>query len=101
MTWYFKNNSEHFKLNIVDLPSDLVRDYRLTLDYPEDLALFEKIEDHFQANNLEFSLPLLFEYLDNNPEVAKINSGLEVKYLTDKTLIDTLNKVTKINKKEQ
>lgn len=33
MTWYFRNNSDIFKLNLVDLPSELVRPYRLTLDY--------------------------------------------------------------------
>ena len=40
----------------------------------------------------------LYRYLDSNPEIAKINSHLTLKYKTDKTLIYILNKATKINK---
>ena len=49
MTWYMRNNPEFFSLNILDLPEELVRDYRLTLDYQEDLdmfnVLFNKLEE--------------------------------------------------------
>lgn len=96
MTWYFKNNPEYFRLNFVNLPASLVRDYRLTLDYEQDLELFNKIENHFSIEKIDFSLPALFDFLDNNLDIASINNNLEVKYQTDKSLIDTLNKVTKI-----
>ncbi|MEI8278341.1 MAG: N-acetylneuraminate synthase family protein [Bacteroidota bacterium] len=96
MTFYFMNNPEYFKLNLVDLPNHLIRDYRLTLDYPEDLIMFNKIYDHFKEKNLDTNLKNIFNYLDSNPDIAKINSNLEVKYQTDRTLIDTLNKYTKI-----
>jgi N,N'-diacetyllegionaminate synthase len=43
MTWYFRNNPDHFKLNIVSLPEAYVRNYRLTLDYAEDLEMFEAL----------------------------------------------------------
>lgn len=97
MTWYFQNNLEYFKLNFVDLPEKWVRDYRLTLDYQEDLDMFSKIEEHFAKENLEYSIDELYKMLDANPEVAKINSHLTLKYKTDQKLIDTLNKETKIN----
>jgi N,N'-diacetyllegionaminate synthase len=96
MTYYFTNNSRYFKINEVDLPAELVRDYRLTLDYPEDLTMFNKIMDHLKEKNLPISLKNIFEFLDQNPEVAKINAGMEVRYHTDKTLVDTLNKFTTI-----
>jgi len=96
MTWYFQNNPEHFKLNFVDLPKKWIRDYRLTIDYQEDLDMFNKIETYFKENKLEFSIEKLFTFLDNNPKVNKINSHLTLKYKTDKKLIDTLNKETKI-----
>lgn len=96
MTWYFQNNPEHFRLNFVDLPKKWIRDYRLTIDYQEDLDMFNKIEDYFRENKLEFSIENLFEFLDKNPEVNKINSHLTLKYKTDKKLIDTLNEKTKI-----
>ncbi len=97
MTWYFQNNPEHFKLNFVDLPEKWVRDYRLTIDYQEDLDMFSKIEEHFSKENLEYSIDELYKMLDANPEIANINSHITLKYKTDQKLIDTLNKETKIN----
>ena len=96
MTYYFTNNPKYFKINEVQLPNDLIRDYRLTLDYEEDLVLFNKIQQYLDDNKLENTLKNIYTYLDANPEIASINKGLEVKYLTDKTLIDTLNKYTTI-----
>jgi len=96
MTWYFQNNPEYFKLNFVDLPKKWIRDYRLTLDYQEDLDMFNKIEEYFQEKKLSFSLETLYTFLDQNSEVVDINSHLTLKYKTDKTLIDLLNEKTKI-----
>lgn len=96
MTFYFINNPTHFKINEVTLPAHLVRDYRLTLDYPEDLELFTKIEEHLAANKLESTLETIYAFLDANPSIAAINKGMEVKYKTDRSLIDTLNKHTTI-----
>ena len=98
MTWYFQNNPEEFKLNYVDLPEKWKRNYRLTLDYQEDLDLFNKIEKYFVEEKIEYSIDKLYEYLDDHPDVVKINSHLTLKYKTDTELIETLNRVTKINK---
>lgn len=97
MTWYFKNNPEYFKLNIVDLPEKWIRDYRLTLDYPEDLEFFKHIDKYLQKNKIEYNIDSLFRFLDNNPQIASVNKHLTLKYETDQKLIDILNKVTKIN----
>lgn len=97
MTWYFQNNPEHFKINLVAVPDKWCRDYRLTLDYQEDLDLFNCIENYFVENNIEFTLDELFDYLDNNPDIANINMKKPLKYKTDEKLIETLNKCTKIN----
>ena len=74
MTWYFKNNPDHFLLNIVDLPDELVRDYRLTLDYQEDLNLFNKIDSEALSNadgsQARLDIGKLFSYLDDNPAIA-------------------------------
>jgi N,N'-diacetyllegionaminate synthase len=96
MTWYFQNNPEHFNLNFVALPEKWVRKYRLTLDYAEDLELFNIIEAHFEKNNIDFNIDELFNYLDNNPETANMNGHIGLKYKTDQELIDRLNKYTKI-----
>jgi spore coat polysaccharide biosynthesis protein SpsF (cytidylyltransferase family)/sialic acid synthase SpsE len=97
MSWYFHNNPEYFNINFVDLPKHLVREYRLTLDYPEDLEMFNKIEDYFSENNLQYSLSTLFDFLDKNPEIASINSHLTPKYESNRELIDMLDRETKIS----
>ena len=98
MTYYFTNNPEHFKINEVKLPDELIRDYRLTLDYDEDLVLFNKIQEHLDKNKLDSTLKNIYAFLDTNIDIAELNKGMEVKYLTDKTLIDTLKRVTTIEK---
>lgn len=96
MTWYFQNNPEFFDLNFVKLPDELIRNYRLTLDYEEDLILFNKLQEYLDTENKRFDIRIAFEFLDRNPEIAEINQKHTLRYKTDKTLIETLNRVTKI-----
>jgi len=96
MTWYFANNADYFKLNYVELPSALVRPYRLTLDFDEDLEMFRIIDKSLSDINSEYVLKDVFEFLDANPDISSINSHIQAKYKTDQTLIDTLNEKTKI-----
>ena len=98
MTWYFQNNPEYFKLNFVDLPTEWIRDFRLTLDYQEDLDVFNQIESHFKINNLDYSIEELYKFLDENPKVNQLNSHISLVYKTDQELIKILNKKTKIHK---
>ncbi len=95
MTWYFMNNKEHVKINLVDLPEALVRDYRLTLDYDDDLNMFNKMEEKLPSKE-DYTLRDIYNILDANPDIASINSHIKLKYKTDQTLIDTLNIKTKI-----
>jgi spore coat polysaccharide biosynthesis protein SpsF (cytidylyltransferase family)/sialic acid synthase SpsE len=94
MTWYFQNNPEHVRIQKIDLPAIFVRPYRLTLDYAEDLALFNEI--HKQMGNTNYSLRQVIEFLDLHPEIASMNAHLTLKYKTDQALIDLLNEKTKI-----
>jgi spore coat polysaccharide biosynthesis protein SpsF (cytidylyltransferase family) len=98
MTWYFQNNKEHFRVKLVDLPKDLIRNYRLTLDYQEDLDLFNKIQCYLDEKKLPETIENIFAYLDANPDIASLNSHITLKYKTDAELIATLNRVTKITK---
>lgn len=98
MTWYMKNNPDIFKINDVRLPEELMADFRLTLDYEEDLLMFEKLYEVLEKESLKPNLINVIDVLNRNPDIAKINSGIAVSYKTDKELIDKLNEVTKINK---
>ncbi len=96
MTWYMQNNSEIFKVELVDLPDDMVRNYRLTLDHPEDLEFFERLYEELDRDSKTPSLENIFKILDGNPDIASINSHLTLKYKTDHSLIEILNSNTKI-----
>ena len=96
MTLYMTNNPDIFKINYVDLPEELVRDYRLTLDYPEDLEMFEELFKKLAEQDLDSTLINVFKVLDENPHIPEINAGRAQIYKTDKKLIDLLNEKTRI-----
>lgn len=97
MTWYFRNNPEYFKVNIVSLPLELVRSYRLTLDYPEDLEMFEALYSALGEEKDFYLAQEVFDVLDSSPDIVAINKHLTLKYKTDETLIALLNAKTKIS----
>ncbi|MFM7595764.1 MAG: hypothetical protein ACKO4Y_06250, partial [Flavobacteriales bacterium] len=85
------------RIHKVDLPVLFVRPYRLTLDYEEDLTLFNEIHKVvLPLAGAEYTLRDVISYLDHHPEIASINSHLTLKYKTDQALIDLLNEKTKI-----
>jgi spore coat polysaccharide biosynthesis protein SpsF (cytidylyltransferase family) len=96
MTWYFQNNPEYVRINRVALPEVFVRNYRLTLDYEEDLAMLNAVESALGPKNPHYTLEEVIHYLDAHPEIAGMNSHLSLRYKTDQSLIDLLNDKTKI-----
>ena len=96
MTWYMQNNADIFKVNLVNLSPDLVRDYRLTLDYQEDLEMLEQLYAELENRQLEPTLTNVFKILDMHPEIVGLNKDMEVCYQTNQELINTLNRVTRI-----
>ena len=96
MTWYMRNNADIFKVNLVDIPPELQRNYRLTLDYPEDLEMFNRLYAVLDEKKLEPTLINVFSVLDETPSISNINQHLTLLYQTDNELINKLNKVTRI-----
>ena len=69
--------------NIVDLeiPKEYIRrDYRLTLDYPEDFKFFQEIFRHFGEDTYKTSMSEFIKYLDENPQIVEINKHCEEGY---------------------
>lgn len=88
LTYYFTNNPTHFHINKMQLTPDLVRDYRLTLDYEEDLKFFNVVEAHLQTNTGgQYDLRDVFRFLDAHPEVVAINSDMALVYKHDPDLV--------------
>jgi spore coat polysaccharide biosynthesis protein SpsF (cytidylyltransferase family) len=94
MNAYIIHNPTLFKINEIDLPQEWIRDYRLTLDYPEDLELIIKIEEYFKKSKVEYTIKNLFEFLDKHPEVASINKERSLIYKVDPELIEKIKKKT-------
>jgi len=71
-----------FNVVDIDIPPEYIRPhYRLTLDYPEDYNFFKKIFEHFGENTYRTSTVDIIKYLDENPQVAKINEHCQELYI--------------------
>lgn len=97
MTFYFLNNKEFFKVNIVELPKNFVRNYRLTLDYKEDLMMFNKLFFNLKRRKLKNNLKNIFKILDQNKRIRRINSSKKLVYKHNKKFLHYLNKNAKFN----
>lgn len=95
MSKYFTNNPDYFNIHIVDLPEKYIRDYRLTLDYPEDLVLYNEIHNKLVDQKEDFTIEDVFELLDTT-NLSEINNHHSQKYTTDQKLIKILNANTTI-----
>ena len=83
VTLYINENKEQFKLNILQIEKKIQRpNYRLTIDFPEDLILCRKIIRNFGGDNIRIPYVDLIKFLDDNP---KLRSTVE--NLTDENYI--------------
>lgn len=82
MGLYFSNNPHIFKINRIHLHPALIRNYRLTLDWQQDLDMFNELyreiffKEVWNHRELEDTTAIIFNILDNHPEIAAINRGL-------------------------
>ena len=72
---YARFNQERFKINILK-PEEICRrlDYRLTVDYPEDLVVCRKIYHNFKGHAPLVALKDIIKYLDEQPELMDMLS---------------------------
>ena len=99
MSWYFKNNPKIFKINKVILPKNFFRkNLRLTLDYKEDLTMLRKVFKLLNTQKSPYSIDQIFNIIDKNKKICKINEKMKVKYMHDNNFIKFLKKNTTIKK---
>ncbi|MBI2023007.1 glycosyltransferase family protein [Candidatus Giovannonibacteria bacterium] len=75
VTAYIANHPEIFRLGNIKYKKD-VSDIRLTVDNLEDLILVEKIFGSLNKKNKNFGFTDILDFLDKNPEIAKINQTI-------------------------
>lgn len=84
VTPYIKENPDIFRLNSVEAEGKLRRpDLRLTVDREEDLELIRKVFDKLYHKDEIIKTEQVIDFLDNNPEVASINSNVKQKGLKE------------------
>jgi spore coat polysaccharide biosynthesis protein SpsF len=83
MMWVYFTKTGLFKTEVLqNVPKIYKKPHiRMTLDYEDDFKLFEKIIMHFAGKKDYFSLRDVLNFLDNNPEVIKINQHLQQQFI--------------------
>lgn len=82
VTPYIENINNGFKIgNILHPKPEYCADFRLTVDYPEDLDLIRKIYNKFYAQGKIISVTEAISFLRNNPNIALINNKCKQKPL--------------------
>lgn len=79
--YLWQNKKGEFKIGpTVVAPSEYARDYRLTVDYPEDFEVMEKIFQAFGKDRKLVSVPEVLHWLDQHPEIVAINKDCEERH---------------------
>lgn len=75
VTFYLWNHPEKFQLHRVEHVPDWSK-YRLTVDYPQDLALVRSVFEAFYARNPAFTLSDIVTFLDARPDIMQLNQTI-------------------------
>jgi spore coat polysaccharide biosynthesis protein SpsF len=70
-----------FRIALLNHTSDF-GDYRWTVDTPEDLEFMRQVYSHFDGRD-DFTWKEMLDLVHDNPEMMKINSGVQHKTLKD------------------
>lgn len=83
MMWTYFKDSGLFKCGKLENVDEIFinKNYRLTLDYPEDYDMFVKTFEHFDCINNDVPLRTIVKYFEEHPEVPKINIGRQQEFL--------------------
>ena len=78
--YIWENKKKKFRISPpLEASPEYTRDYRLTVDYPEDFMLIEKIYEYFYKTNTIISIPEVIAFLDTHPEIADLNANCQQK----------------------
>lgn len=82
MMWTYFKDSGRFKCGVLENVDKIYfRNYRMTLDYPEDYEFFNTIFEHFACVNNDVPLRDIVDYLDSNPSIPEINYFRQSEFL--------------------
>lgn len=97
LPFYFTNNPHLFRVNIVKLPpSFCYPSWRLTLDEQPDLDLFNELYKNLNVKTKPIYFHQIKDYILRTPELIRINSHVKLKWANQQSLVDELNRETKL-----
>jgi spore coat polysaccharide biosynthesis protein SpsF (cytidylyltransferase family) len=80
LTWFFTKNPKFFKIAILPVLSEHCREFRLTMDEPEDYELIKIIfKNLYKKGEKPFLWPEIIDFLDKNSDLLKINAQIQAK----------------------
>ena len=93
LPYYYWNNSMHFNLNMYIVNDEFIRPYRLTLDYKEDLDMFNLLFDYLKNKRLKINIKNIIRILDKFTKISAINKRHKLIY-KQKKFINFISKKT-------
>ncbi|MBS4022828.1 MAG: N-acetylneuraminate synthase family protein [Dethiobacter sp.] len=98
LSFYYINNPALFSVNKIQLPRELrYPQWRLTLDEQKDWELFEQIYRDLDVKREPLFFADLRNYLLDNPQLARLNSHIALKWKDNKTLVEEISKATSLD----
>jgi N,N'-diacetyllegionaminate synthase len=95
LSFYFKNNPGLFNVEEVELPKIYqYPEWRLTLDEKKDYEMLEELYRQLKIKGEPLYFEKIRNFLMNNPEIAKINSEVQIKWKDNGVLLQEINKGT-------
>ncbi|NDV26701.1 cytidylyltransferase domain-containing protein [Desulfovibrio sp. JC010] len=89
VTTYMSLHPDRIRQKTYQNDSDTVAgDLRITVDYPEDFTVIREVLEHLFPSNPYFSCSDIVLLLENNPDVAKLNS----KYTRNESYLNELKR---------
>ena len=85
---WFLQNDRNFSVNFIKSKYKFNKNWRMTLDYKEDLVFFTKVFEHMYKKHKHFTLLDVISFLNRNPKIAKINILKKAKFKTNRTKDD-------------
>ncbi|WP_408955692.1 cytidylyltransferase domain-containing protein [Natroniella sp. ANB-PHB2] len=79
VTLYIYRHPEKFKIGIKEASSEFNRDYRLCVDEEDDFTLIKEIYKRLYQEGEIINIRNVIKLLDENPNLAKINTHVEQK----------------------
>ena len=84
MMWTYFKDTGLFRCGVLEnVDSIFFRDYRMTLDYPEDFEFFNTVFTHFGCTENDVPLREIAAYLDENPQIPEINAFRQSEFLAN------------------